>query len=313
MKGSTKAVLVLVVIALCSALLLSVLSDVLYVSDDDKDNMKLKSVHASAVTERITNVSEKYGEAAENEKYGSVTGVYRCEDGAVIIKAKGTGGYSGGWVETYVAIGKDGVILNVVVSGNKNQSFISSVKQSWLDGQFGGKSADGEFVLNVDVSPASGASKSSNATVNSVNMAIYFYNNVIKNEEALEEENYLKSNVLNENLTKKNKFSESDNAIVCGYWESASGKAVVAVKSKGEENAKFYIVISREKILKIVIVSGFEELRSNESLLNKTLNSDYIGKKKGEYGKGDSGLLADPFDEMVDLAFECYGNIGEVA
>lgn len=37
MKGSTKAVLVLVVIALCSALLLSVLSDVLYVSDDDKD------------------------------------------------------------------------------------------------------------------------------------------------------------------------------------------------------------------------------------------------------------------------------------
>lgn len=58
MKGSTKAVLVLVVIALCSALLLSVLSDVLYVSDDDKDNMKLKSVHASAVTERITNVSE---------------------------------------------------------------------------------------------------------------------------------------------------------------------------------------------------------------------------------------------------------------
>lgn len=178
MKGSVKAVIVLIVIALCSALLLSLLNDVLYVSDEDKDNMKLKKVHDSAVVKSITDIeaSEFDRSITENSSYGSITGVYYCEDRAVIVKARGIGGYSGGWVETYVAIDENGIILNVVLSDNKNQSFISSVKQSWLDGQFIGRSTDQALILNTDITPASGASKSSNATVNSVNMAMYFYN-----------------------------------------------------------------------------------------------------------------------------------------
>ncbi len=193
MKGSLKAVIVLVTIALCSALLLGVLNDVLYVSDDDKDNMKLKKVYASDVTKRVTDVTAEFGDSAENDAYGSVTGVYWCEDGTVIIKAKGKGGYSSGWVETYVAVGTDGLIRKVVVASNKNQSFISSVKQSWLDEKFIGKDTANEFVLSGSsssetgreyISPASGASKSSNATVNSVSMAAYFYRTVIKVSDA---------------------------------------------------------------------------------------------------------------------------------
>lgn len=184
MKVSVKASIVLIAIALVSGFILSVLSDLLYVSEEEKDNRKLATVYASEITERYTSdvLTEKYGDILKNETYGEVTGVYICDDGAVIVKAKGKGGYSSGWVECYVVI-KDGVVKNVVVSDNANQSFIGLIKESWLAEQFEGRSTDKELTMNVDVTPNAGASKSSNAINNSVNMAMSFYNKAIKTQQ----------------------------------------------------------------------------------------------------------------------------------
>ena len=140
MKGSIKIVAVVFIIAVVSSFLLAVLNDVLYVPESEIEAAKLKKVYNVSPVDNSRTVKDMttllVDEVPLSEKYykqsgvGEVTAYYTCEDGMTIVRATGFGGYSGGWVETYTAIDTDGAIYKVVVSGNKNQSFISSIKQS---------------------------------------------------------------------------------------------------------------------------------------------------------------------------------------
>ena len=107
MKGSVRIVAVVLVIAVVASVLLAVLNDVLYVPEEEIEAAKLKKVYASSpVVSTVKDMSALIvDEAPLEEKYyksatGEVTAYYICEDGMVIIRAKGYGGYSGGWVET---------------------------------------------------------------------------------------------------------------------------------------------------------------------------------------------------------------------
>lgn len=290
MKVSIKASIVLIAIALVSGLLLSVLNGLLYVSDEEKDNRKLGKVYASDVVARYMGDDlSRFGNNIENESYGKVTGVYECADEAVIIKARGIGGYSSGWVECYVAI-KDSVIKKVVVNDNNNQSFIGNIKEKWLDAQFADKSTDEPLVIGLDVQPSSGASKSSNAINNSVNMAMYLYNKEYAAAEMDEDEAELlkiKEKVcanVQEKIEIKEGFS-NEKAELAGVWSAGDNAYVVKVKGLGGYDngwVEVYVAVKQGKVEKVVINrnSGQTELGK---FSQNVLDDLYAGKAENEY------------------------------
>lgn len=176
-KENIKAFTVLVIIAVISATLLAVLSGVLYVSEEEKDQRALLKVYDSPAT-KITLVEE----FAVNGDYGEVQSVFKTEDGNYIFKAKGNGGYQSGWMLCYIVVSKSGEILNVVVSENKDQSLAGNVKKKYLTATYVGLNivSRSYFVVGqaeTEISPVSGATLSSKAVANSFNVTKYYIEN----------------------------------------------------------------------------------------------------------------------------------------
>jgi len=318
MKGSVKIVAVVLVIAVVASVLLAVLNDVLYVPESEIEAAKLKKVYDASPVDESKTIKDMSavvvnGEALAERYYktdtGEVTAYYTCEDGMVIIRATGNGGYSGGWVETYTAINVDGVIHKVVVSGNKNQSFISSIKQSWLDGQFAGKNvadfAEGGFIMNSNVSPASGATASSNATINSVNMAVKFYDAAVAGnvesgpekdpETAALEKVYGKSEIVEKvydisTLGVSKEFYKTDGkSEITAVYTCEDG--TVIIRAKGLSNYKdgfveTYTAISAEgRIIKVVIGESKEQSYISW-LTQEWLDGQFAGKTVADFSDG---------------------------
>ena len=98
------AVLLLVIIGLVSGLILSVLSDVLYVSDEERTNRDLAKVYTSDSFTAIDIDSSAITAG------GNILYLYEAADGAVVIKASGEKGWKGS-AEVVLAV-KDGKIVN---------------------------------------------------------------------------------------------------------------------------------------------------------------------------------------------------------
>ena len=179
---SVIAVIVLLAIALVSGLLLSVLNDILYISDEERTARDLSKVYQSESFTQLT-IDENF---KSKDEYGEIVYVYQAADGAYVIKTIGTMGYKGK-SEIVMAI-KDNTIVNMIVSSFGGDDRTTTIKDKYL-AQYYGMEVTDDLVFVMNPTGGSGevnvfAGASSNYTKTSIcaaaNMSVYYYNNVLK-------------------------------------------------------------------------------------------------------------------------------------
>lgn len=179
---SVIAVIVLLAIALVSGLLLSVLNDILYISDEERTARDLSKVYQSESFTQLT-IDENF---KSNENYGEIVYVYQAADGAYVIKTIGTMGYKGK-SEIVMAI-KDNTIVNMIVSSFGGDDKTTTIKDKYLAQYYGMEVTDDlVFVMNptggsgeVDVSAGASSKYTMTSICAAANMSVYYYNNVLK-------------------------------------------------------------------------------------------------------------------------------------
>lgn len=165
LKSKTfKCILVLLCIALVSGALLSILNDLLKVSDEERVLRTIKSIYGSEVN--YEEVSADY----KTDK-GEIINVYKLEDGNYLIKSKGLDGYKQGTITVWLVAEFDNYeyvgINNVSIAEYEKQTLMSKFNSSVLN-RYKGK---GEEKFDVVVS---GATYSANALNNAVNTAVEY-------------------------------------------------------------------------------------------------------------------------------------------
>ena len=107
---SVIAVIVLLAIALVSGLLLSVLNDILYISDEERTARDLSKVYQSESFTQLT-IDENF---KSKDEYGEIVYVYQAADGAYVIEIQPAdiGIYTGGDGYAGVLKNEDGDLLN---------------------------------------------------------------------------------------------------------------------------------------------------------------------------------------------------------
>ena len=186
------AVIVLVCIALMSGVILSILSDVLYVSDEEKTNRALAKVYTSESFEKIDLVEEfaeleinyyNFKTKKEETHTTKVLSVYKALDGAVIIEAQGALGWKGNPI-IMMAVKDSGEIVNVIVSTYNGDDKTTSITAKYLTNSYVGKNVfdNAKFTIQagtdgVDVSAGATAKTSAEAVASAVSMAAYYASN----------------------------------------------------------------------------------------------------------------------------------------
>lgn len=185
-NASVKAVLVLLCIALISGGLLSILNDLLYVSDEEIQSRALSKVYTkSEINTKAETLDTRY---STNANFGKVIAVHKAKDGTYVLHTQGAQGYPSGTgtVNLWLALRQDGQFDNVILGTNEGQTLISNFTAKYLTDNFVNKSIKGIFTLgaadagNVKASVVSGATYTSQAIVNAVNMALYYGRNALK-------------------------------------------------------------------------------------------------------------------------------------
>lgn len=179
---SVIAVIVLLAIALVSGLLLSVLNDILYISDEERTARDLSKVYQSESFTQLT-IVENF---KSKDEYGEIVYVYQAADGAYVIKAKGIKGWNGK-SEIVMAI-KDNTIVNMIVSFFGGDDKKSTINDKYLAQYYGMEvTNDLVFVMNptggsgeVDVSAGATSEYTMTSICAAANMSVYYYNNVLK-------------------------------------------------------------------------------------------------------------------------------------
>ena len=179
---SVIAVIVLLAIALVSGLLLSVLNDILYISDEERTARDLSKVYQSESFTQLT-INENF---KSKDEYGEIVYVYQAADGAYVIKTIGTMGYKGK-SEIVMAI-KDNTIVNMIVSSFGGGDRTTTVRDESLARYYGvAVTNDLVFVMNptggsgeVDVSAGASSKYTMTSICAAANMSVYYYNNVLK-------------------------------------------------------------------------------------------------------------------------------------
>lgn len=179
---SVIAVIVLLAIALVSGLLLSVLNDILYISDEERTARDLSKVYQSESFTQLT-IDENF---KSKDEYGEIVYVYQAADGAYVIKTIGMMGYKGK-SEIVMAI-KGNTIVNMIVSSFGGDDKTTTIKDKYLAQYYGMEVTDDlVFVMNptggsgeVDVSAGASSKYTMTSICAAANMSVYYYNNVLK-------------------------------------------------------------------------------------------------------------------------------------
>lgn len=177
-----KCIIVLLAIALISGGLLSILNDVLNVSEEEKLARVISNLYGG---ENISYTVNEIPEDFDASDYGTVNKAYTLSDGNLIINSTGINGYKGGTVTVWcVAIVTDGEfngLKSVAIDEYTKQTLMSQfsdsftvvyssetelIKEGYL---FSVEEGDG-LIQNVN----SGATMSSRAINNAVNAAILY-------------------------------------------------------------------------------------------------------------------------------------------
>lgn len=168
-----KCIIVLLCIALVSGALLSILNDLLKVSDEERVLRTIKGIYGTEIG--YEEISAQY----ETDE-GTIVNCYLLEDGNYLIKSKGFDGYQKGTISVWlVAEFNDGQfdkIGSVSVAEYEKQTLMSKFTDSVLNA-YEGSVAEGED-KNVVVG---GATFSAKAMDNAVNCAIdYIYSTLVE-------------------------------------------------------------------------------------------------------------------------------------
>lgn len=179
-----KCIIVLLCIALISGGLLSVLNDLLYVSEEEKIQRVISSLYDG---QQVEFTAEEISESDKQNSYGTINTVYSLSDGNLIINSTGSGGYKGGSVTvwTIVIMSQNQLtgIKAVSIDSYEKQTLMSQLNASFLSTY----SSNNELVSNgeyfttsgndIITSVTTGATMSSNATNNAVNAALSYVRN----------------------------------------------------------------------------------------------------------------------------------------
>lgn len=166
-----KCIITLLIIALISGGLLSILNDLWYVSDTEKINRAIKSVCGDDVS-----LSKELVVDGLEYTSGTIDGAYLLSDGSHIVLVTGKDGYHAGTVSLYVRIKKSGeeytltdaVIASYASSQTLMNKFTDKVLENFVNSE-----------SNTYVE--SGASYSSKAINNAIKTAKEFAKNDIEN------------------------------------------------------------------------------------------------------------------------------------
>jgi len=152
-------IIVLLCIALVSGGLLSIMNDLLNVSDEERVQRTVKSIYGKEMDYVV--LPAEYG-----DDDGRIDAVYLLADGNYLVKATGYKGYKSGTITVWcVANFVDGTftgVTNVSIASYEKQTLMSKFTSDVLS-RFGGKEQNA-----VTVSGATYSAKACNNAVNTV-------------------------------------------------------------------------------------------------------------------------------------------------
>ncbi|MFA6867027.1 MAG: hypothetical protein WCR54_05875 [Clostridia bacterium] len=184
-----KSVMVLMCIALVAGGLLAILSDVLYVSDQERIERAINTIYGEEISFEELELSD----SDKTNEYGSIDNVYLLEDENYLIKATGLHGYKDGTVTVWIVAEYDKAeflgLKKVVVASYEKQTLMSSFtndfyktfydsKEDVIGGKYFAVTESENNIQNI----TGGASKSSNAINNAVDSGLYYVRNVIASD-----------------------------------------------------------------------------------------------------------------------------------
>ena len=106
-----RCIVVLAAIALLSGAILSLLNDILYVSDEEILQRTLNKIY---VDEEVGAETVSLDSLDVENDYGTVKNVYAMDNGQYLVEATGKNGYKGGTVTAYTAfLAEDGALTGI--------------------------------------------------------------------------------------------------------------------------------------------------------------------------------------------------------
>ena len=177
-----KCTLVLLIIAVVSGSLISILSNVLYVSDQERTARAIKKIYGQEKEFDILIDTDKGDDAIEYD-FGKIDKIYTVGEDTLFM-ATGYNGYKNGTITVWVKVVKDGdhnkidkIILQTYdkqtlmskLGNDYYNTFLVDATDAYLNGQ-DFTTEQGEPLVNL----VSGATKSANAGNNAVNCVIKY-------------------------------------------------------------------------------------------------------------------------------------------
>ena len=185
-----KCAATLLAIILISGISISILSDVLYVSSEERTGRALQKIYGRALSSSEYHVvlDAENGDDAESYAFGEIQKIFRVGDENakhdLIFKTTGKEGYKGGTVTLWIKVIVDGQsqkIDKVVIDGNTKQTLMSKLGDSYLKGFYIDISDNYQtyFTSNTKATdgkknPVSGATMSAQAGCNAVNCVLEY-------------------------------------------------------------------------------------------------------------------------------------------
>lgn len=190
-----KCVAVLLCIILFSGVSISVLSDLLFVSPEERTNRALTKIYGHVPTTYTEELNVDEGDTAIAYDFGQIDKIYFVDKEGdsdtqydMLFRTTGKEGYQGGTVTMWIRVkinGQDKDIDKVIIDGNTKQTLMSKLGDLFLGGFYVDISNNydtyftskqkGEGVKN----PVSGATMSAMAGCNAVNCVIEYMKGVI--------------------------------------------------------------------------------------------------------------------------------------
>ena len=175
MKQYLKPIEVMLSIILACGGLLAVLSDLLFVTQEERIDRAIQKIYSGENVALEQTIDITTVDMTEFSDTGVIKACYLLDNGDYLVLSTGKKGYSNGTVTTYVAIDKDLTVKNVVEDSYTAQTLMA--KLSSLYQNFIGKTASQSQQEVTEI--VTGATYSATAASNSVYLALQFVSRVI--------------------------------------------------------------------------------------------------------------------------------------
>lgn len=172
-----KCIATLLVIALVSGGLLAILNDVLFVTPEERTARAIKNIYGEEKEySTVIDLDNEVGELFTDDDYGSINKVFIIDENDYLIHVTGINGYKNGTVTLWVLanVVEDVVsIEKVVFESSEKQTLMSKMTDEYYD-----KFTDGFSLGEKNI--VTGATKSSTACSNAVNLALTYLQEEVK-------------------------------------------------------------------------------------------------------------------------------------